>query len=150
MIIDNIKNISLYKGLGNRIAFALKYLKESDFTKMEDGRYEVEGENIFALVSRYETKAPGKGVWESHRKYIDVQFIAAGAESIGYSNPESTRVIKEHDEEKDIQFMEGSGNFATARANTFVILFPDDVHMPGIQINGPEKVLKVVVKVRIY
>ncbi len=56
MITDNIKNYSLYKNLGEGINKALIFLNENDFSKMPDGRYNIDGDNVFALVNRYKTK----------------------------------------------------------------------------------------------
>ena len=55
----------------------------------------------------------------------------------------------EYNPEKDVQFFEGEGQWAKVEKNTFIILFPSDVHMPGIKVNEPEDVIKVVVKVKI-
>ncbi len=149
MITDNIKNISFYDGLESRISAALNFIKENDFTKMNDGRVEIEGDNIYATVSRYQSKPVEQGKWESHRKYADVQFVAKGKEKIGYSNIASMDIIREYAEEKDIQFLSGEGDFITAGEGTFVILFPQDVHMPGILVSEETQVLKVVVKVKL-
>lgn len=149
MIIDKLENTELYSGLGERIFKALLFLKTNTFPEMKDGRYEIDGSNIYATISRYQTKPVENGKWESHRKYIDVQFVAEGEEKIGYSYIERMKVIKKYDDEKDIQFLEGAGDFITVNKNAFVILYPSDVHMPGIQINEAVKILKVVVKVKI-
>ena len=149
MIIDNIKNISYYSNIGERIFKALSYLKKNDFSKMKDGKYEIDGENVYALINRYETKPQNKGVWESHRKYIDVQFVARGMEKIGYSYLKNMEITEEYNEEKDIQFLTGSGDYLLLKAGTFAILYPQDVHMPGILINEHKSVLKVVIKVKI-
>ena len=149
MIIDNIKNLELYSELDKNIYKALLFLKKSSFDKFKDGRYEIDGNNIYATVSRYKTKPIENGKWESHKKYIDVQFIADGKERIGYSNLSVMAVKENYIEEKDIQFLEGGGDFFTAGKNTFVILFPQDVHMPGISTNNQlSDVTKVVVKVK--
>ncbi len=151
MIVDKLENIDLYSGLGERIFKALLFLKTSNFTGMNDGRYEIDGSNIYAAVSRYQTKPMEIGKWESHRKYIDVQLVAEGKERIGYSNLSEMTVNQEYNEEKDVQFLVGAGDFITAGKNTFVILFPQDVHMPGISAenNRQDEVIKVVVKVKV-
>jgi len=149
MIIDNIKNFSLYKNLGEGINKALRFLNENDFSKIQDGRYNIDGDNVFALVNRYKTKRFEEAVWESHQKYIDVQFVAEGIEKIGYSILENMKVNKVYDENKDIQFLDGVGDFITLGKNNFAILYPSDVHMPGISANESGEVLKVVVKVKI-
>lgn len=150
MILDKIENIDLYLGVNDRIRKALLLIKESRFEEMKDGRYEIEGEVMYMTISRYQTKPIEDGKWESHKKYIDVQFIAEGAESVGYSNITNMTIVNEYNEEKDIRFLKGYGNFFTAEKSTFFILFPEDVHMPGISLesNKPQLVTKVVVKVK--
>ena len=51
MIIDKLSNSYLYSGLSERINKSFAYLKETDFSKMETGKYEIDGNNIFALVN---------------------------------------------------------------------------------------------------
>ncbi|MDR3628512.1 MAG: YhcH/YjgK/YiaL family protein [Ignavibacteriaceae bacterium] len=148
MILDSIDNISLYKGLGDKVTKALNYLKETDFEKIENGKYELEGKDVIAAVSRYKTKPAEEGKWEAHKNHIDIQFIASGAEIIGYSFLKDMKPKTEYNPEKDVQFFEGEGQSAKALKNTFLILFPTDVHMPGIRINEAEEVIKVVVKVK--
>jgi len=149
MIIDSIENSSLYKGFGERITKALNYLKENDFEKMDNGRYEIDGANIYATVSRYKTKPLQEGRWEAHKNYIDIQFIASGSENIGYSFLKNMTPKTEYNIEKDVRFFEGGGQMAKAVKNTFLILFPSDVHMPGISAERPEEVVKVVIKVKV-
>lgn len=67
MIIDKLSNSNLYSGLGERINKAFAYLKETDFIKMELGKYEIEGDNVFALVNEYTTKDENEGKLEAHK-----------------------------------------------------------------------------------
>jgi YhcH/YjgK/YiaL family protein len=149
MIIDSIENLSLYNGLGVRITKALNYLEETNFKKLDNGRYEIDGANIYSTVNRYATKPTKEGRWEAHKNYIDIQFIAAGAELIGYSFIKNMKPEIEYNSEKDIQFYTGNGQMIKVEKNMFVILFPSDVHMPGIRVNEPDEVIKVVVKVKV-
>lgn len=148
MVIDNIKNADIYYSLGDKIEKALRYLKENDFASISDGKYEIEGNNIFAMVSRYETKSINAGVWEAHKNYIDVQYVADGSERLGYAPVNSLTVSAEYSGMKDIMFLKGGGNFISAGKGTFLIFYPGDGHMPGLNLEEmPQKVLKVVVKV---
>lgn len=149
MIIDSIKNARIYFGIAPGIEKALKWLESQDFSSLVPGRYEIEGDEIFAMVQDYETVPKEEKRWEAHRKYIDVQFIASGTELMGFSNIVSLETVEEYNDEKDITWLEGEGDFATAEAGNFVILFPHDAHMPGCAVGKPELVRKVVVKVRI-
>ena len=149
MIADNIKNAQQYFSYGERFQKALEYLQVTDFGLIENGTHELDGKNIFAIVSEYDTKPHEEGKWESHFKYYDVQFVARGEEKIGYVFKDKVKLLQEYNADNDFMLWEGEGDFLTAKAGDFLILGPDDVHMPSIQINGPSKVKKVVVKVLI-
>jgi len=56
MIIDKIENSNLYTNLSKVIEKAFSYIKNTDFSRISDGKYEIEGENLFALVQEYQTK----------------------------------------------------------------------------------------------
>jgi YhcH/YjgK/YiaL family protein len=144
MIIDRIENAAQYRKLGKGIALALDSLK----TKREPGRHELDGDKVFALVQRYQTKPQVEGKWESHRKFIDVQYVEEGVERIGWAPINKLTVTEPYDESKDIVFHKGDGEFVTVPAGFFVIFFPEDGHMPGLAVDQPSPVKKVVVKIR--
>jgi YhcH/YjgK/YiaL family protein len=145
MIIDRIENAGLYRNLGEGIALALASLQ----TPREPGRYELDGDKVFALVQQYQTKPLAEGKWEVHRKHIDVQYVAAGVEKIGWAPLSWLKVTEPYNETKDVAFYSGDGDFVTVPAGSFVILFPEDAHMPCIAVDKPSPVTKVVVKVRV-
>ena len=149
MIVDNIKNANLYFGMGERIEKALKYLQQNDFTKMDTGKYEIDGSNVFALVQKYDSKPLSAGLWEAHRNFIDVQYVADGAEQMGYAFIEPMKVSKEYDPAGDCLLLEGKGNMLVCSKGTFCIFAPADAHMPCIAIDAPQPIVKVVVKVRV-
>lgn len=148
MVFDRLKNSSQFFPLGERITKALQYLSQTDFTNLESGKYEIDGENIFALVQTYNTKPFSAGKWEAHKKYIDVQYIVSGKEKMGFTETTKVIIMEEYDEEKDCAIYKGEGNFLIADEGHFAIFFPSDVHMPGMAINIPKEVKKVVVKVK--
>ena len=80
MIIDQLENASQYYGLGTRIEMALRYLQETDLQNVGVDRYDIDGDKVYAMVQGYDSKPKAEGFWESHRKYLDVQYVAAGAE----------------------------------------------------------------------
>jgi len=149
MIIDNIKNAEQYFSYGERFQKALEFLQVTDFSLIENGTHELDGKNIYAIISEYDTKPLEEGKWESHLKYYDVQFVANGEEKIGYVFKDKVKLLQEYNSDNDFMLWEGEGDFLNAKPGDFLILGPDDVHMPSIQINGPSKVKKVVIKVLI-
>jgi YhcH/YjgK/YiaL family protein len=150
MIIDRLEKASLYQGVHKRLAMAFDYLQKTDLGKIAPGTYEIEGRKVYVMAQQYDTKLKEKGRWEAHRKYIDVQFVHQGAELFGYANLGELKEVQ-YDETKDFLSLqgEGRGNFFRVPQGTFVILFPQDAHMPGMAISEPEPVKKFVVKVAI-
>jgi YhcH/YjgK/YiaL family protein len=159
MIIDKIENSHLYRGIGKRIEKAFEYIHNTDLQNIQPGKYEIDGKNIFALVSEYKTKLESEGKLEAHRKYIDVQYVISGEELMGYSplgNPafaEATagrqQILEPYKEENDIVFFTGEKSFIKVTSGMFAIFFPEDVHMPGIASGKSSSVKKLVIKVRI-
>lgn len=147
MIIDHIKNVSFYGGIHPGIDRALEYLSQTDLAALDSGRYALDGDRVFALVQRYDTKPREQGVWEAHRRYIDVQYVAAGLERMGYAPLESLTVTQPYVSDKDCELLAGNGDFILASAGTFAVFFPQDAHMPGLACEQPRPVVKVVVKV---
>ena len=146
MIIDHIENALLYMGIGPRMQAAFAYLAKMNFATIAPGRYDIDGNNVYALVQQYETKPREKGVWEAHRRYIDVQYVAEGVEAMGYAPIGQLVVTQAYSAKDDYGLFAGTGDFVTAHAGTFVVFFPEDAHMPCLAIDTPATVRKVVVK----
>ncbi|MCK8816726.1 YhcH/YjgK/YiaL family protein [Natroniella sulfidigena] len=148
MIIDSLENVTDYN-ITERLEQAFVYLEENDFKELEDSKYEVDGEEIFAIVDSYQPKAKEDGFWEGHRQYIDIQYLVEGTELIGYSNLERMNFQK-YDADKDLAVFEGEGDFLTLEAGDFMLLRPQDIHMPGIAVNDDtQRVKKVIVKIKV-
>lgn len=149
MIIDKLTNSDLYCFENKRIKAAIDFLKETDFSKIEDGKYEIDGENIYYIKTKYLTKQTEEAQLEAHKKYIDVQFVLKGKEKIGYVPFTSQKVFKEYDSENDYMLFDEACNFFEFSEGMFAIFFPEDLHKPGINVNEAEEVKKIVIKVKI-
>lgn len=66
MIIDALANLEFYKELNEQLYKGLKFLKGTDVAALPVGRYEIDGNAVFALVQEYETQLPEKCHWEAH------------------------------------------------------------------------------------
>ena len=148
MIFDDLSNASLYYGVHPGVEKALRYLLDTDLEQIAEGRYEIEGDSVFALVQQYASKPKEEGFWEAHRQYADVQYVVSGTEHMGYARAESLDA-EPYDAEKDFIKLRGEGSFLVMRAGLFIVLHPQDAHMPGMAITTPAPVRKVVVKVRL-
>ena len=149
MIVDKIENAKLYYNLGDRMKKALDYIKQTDLKSLQPGKYEIDGDNIFALISEYQTKAESEGKLEAHRKYIDVQYVIEGEELMGYAPLGNQQILEPYKEENDIIFYTGEKSFTKVSKGMFAIFFPTDVHMPGICVENKSAVKKLVIKVKL-
>ena len=148
MIIDKTSNSHLYENISERICKSFEYIKITDLNNLPPGKYPIDGENIFALVSEYQTKPESEGKLEAHRKYIDVQYVISGEELMGYAPLGTQHILEPYKEENDIVFFKGDKSFTKVPAGMFAIFFPEDVHLPGIKTEESVKVKKLVIKVR--
>lgn len=148
MIIDKIANSHLYTNISERISKSFEYIKATDLKTLPAGKYPIDGDNIFALVSEYKTKLEQEGKLEAHKKYIDVQYVIEGEELMGYAPLGNQKIIEPYKEENDIVFFTGDKSFTKVSEGMFAIFFPEDVHMPGISTGKISDVKKLVIKVR--
>jgi YhcH/YjgK/YiaL family protein len=160
MIVDQLSSVDsdFYDGLlqknggsfklAERLALGLRFLQENNVTEMEPGRIELDGNRVFAMIQHYNTKPKEQGVWEAHRKYIDIQYVAIGRELMGYANLHHLQA-GEYDGEKDFVLLKGEGSYVLMQPGTFVILMPVDAHIPQVAVDSPEPVKKVVIKVAV-
>lgn len=149
MICDKLENAKLYYPLGERIALALRFLEETDFTNLPVGRHTIDGDDMYALINDYETRNAGEALPEAHRIYADIQYVFNGRELIGFAPFKNQRVQKEYDKEKDIVFYDAQVSFQKLEAGMFAIIFPGELHTPGIKDGETGPVRKVVMKVKI-
>lgn len=149
MILDKLENAHLYAGLSENLKKGFDFLKNADLANTETGKHEIDGANVFALVSEYESKAHVDCRLEAHQTYADIQYIVSGHEAIGYAPLSDQTVTAAYNPDKDIVFFAGETTQLMVEAGMFAVFFPQDVHRPCMQIDGPEKVKKVVVKVKI-
>lgn len=146
MVLDRIAHARHYDVLSPLLARALEYLTSIDWSRRAAGRHELEGDEVFAIVSDYVTRPSDEVPWEAHRKYIDVQYVHTGVERIGYAALETLR-SGEYDADRDVIDAEGSGSYVTLVAGAFAVLWPHDAHRPGIAVDAPTAVRKIVIKV---
>ncbi len=148
MIVDRIENHSRYQGLGQRISQALRYLEQTDFSQLESGEYLLEGRELFAIVSEYALKPVAAGRLEAHRKYLDIQYLVRGGETIGYAPLCGQSACVAYDAEADVAFYPGAASLIRVEPGMFAIFYPEDLHMPGL--GEPDvRVKKVVLKLRV-
>ncbi len=149
MILDRLDNSARYEFLGRRFAQAFQLLRTGDLTAKEPGNYEVEGKKLYYMVQNYNTKPREERRFESHRIYADIQVVFSGRETMGLTQVKGLDVQTPYDDAKDIMFFGTPPDYTELKmsAGDFVVLFPNEAHMPQCQWDGPAQVSKVVFKV---
>ena len=146
MILDTIENYQLYKAINERIAKGFDFLRTTDLNAIPSGKHDIDGDTIFALVQEYQTKPLNECKLESHKKFIDIQYMIRGEEMMGVTTQNNQKII-EVNEEKDYTFYEGTTSLVRVSKGMFTIFFPDDLHQPCVQTESAAEVKKVVIKV---
>jgi YhcH/YjgK/YiaL family protein len=150
MIADRLENAKLYAGASPRLAKAFEHLKRLAAELPADGKLELEGREIYAIVQSYETKPAAEKKWEAHHNYLDIQYVAEGREVMGWAPVGRLTPAGPYNPEKDvINFQEAEASPVQVEKGSFALFFPEDGHQPGCQLGASAKVRKIVVKVRV-
>ncbi|MCL2744356.1 MAG: YhcH/YjgK/YiaL family protein [Planctomycetaceae bacterium] len=153
MIYDTIENLQKYlpQDLRKEVLGFLASLTP----EIPVGKHAIRGEDIFVNVNSYTTEPAEKRPWEAHRKYIDIQYALAGSE---FSQQFPTAVLAgadkeaKYDAENDVIFFKNTGAEVNAvllssDVKSFAVFFPQDAHKPGISVNTPVEIKKVIFKI---
>jgi biofilm protein TabA len=127
----------------------LDVLKNTDFSAMAIGRYEIDGARMFALVQEYRTRPKAAKNAEAHVKYIDVQYVLSGAEILGFAPAGvSAEIGEDLSATKDtILFRSVAGETDLVLASgMYAILYPGEIHRPQCMLESESHVRKVVLK----
>ena len=148
MIIDRLQNADRYSPLHAGFADGFAFLRRADLDQLPDGRHEIDGERLFAIVSRDRGRGREQSLLEAHRRYIDVQFVIEGEDCIGWSPiSDCRRVSSPYDAEKDLElFFERPSTWLEVAPGTFAVFYPEDAHAP-LATRG--RIHKAVVKVAV-
>jgi YhcH/YjgK/YiaL family protein len=128
---------------------AYDFVSDALQNEKEVGRYDLEN-GAYALVQAYVTKQRAEGKYEAHREYIDVQLILSGREIIAI---EPLAVMHQHPclspyvPDIELFIANDDGEDCLLEAGDFVILRPEDAHMPGLAADEPSPVRKIVIKI---
>ncbi|MFT5871582.1 MAG: biofilm protein TabA [Clostridium sp.] len=152
MILDVIENINKYTLLNEGFKKAFKFLEENNVEELPKGKYEIDGDNVFILIQEYTSRDEKENKWESHKKYIDIQYVLKGSEVMGYKNILELNLVEDIFEEKDVSFYDEVENWTKLKvqAGEFAIFFPGDGHKPCCESTEPESIVKAVIKVKVY
>lgn len=150
MVIDTLTHAGLYHSLGPGFAAGLEWLRTFQ-PATSDGRYDIKGDDVFALVQSYDTVPAAEKKYESHRVYADIQYVASGVEIIHYAPVDDLQSVTAYDGLKDFLLYADPASATPLHLppGSFAIFHPQDGHKPGCVNGAPCHMKKVVIKVRV-
>lgn len=151
MILDQLSVSNHYEPLHPLFPKAFAYLRAFD-PNTPDGKYELQGQDLVAIVQRYITAAPAEKLWEAHKIYGDIQAVCSGLECCGHADHVGLQITHAYNAEKDVEKYAAptaAPTRLTLGRGNFAVFYPQDAHQPGVQIDAPDHVLKVVIKFRL-
>jgi biofilm protein TabA len=150
IISDDLQNWKKHPTL-RAMADAFTFLARPDLEKLETGRHDIHGDDMYAMIQRSESRAIESAEFEAHRRYLDIQYLISGEEYIAVAPQRGLTVSKPYDESKDIEFYQRPEKYQkiVMHPGRFAVFYPQDAHLPNCYPNRPGPLQKVVVKVRL-
>lgn len=149
MIISNKAHALDYLGISENLDKALKFIADTDFSNVDDGLLLIDGMDCRVKVQHMMTKEETEAKLEAHDLFADIQMVFDGQECYGLAFRDSFDGPFAEDKEKDVSFFAGSFKKYTLNSNEFLVVFPDDVHAPGICCDEPTEIRKGVFKIKL-
>jgi biofilm protein TabA len=148
MILSELQNKNRYINLHPLFGKAFAFLEKENLSQLSEGKLEIDGDDLFAIISKPGTSAEEIPKLEAHKKYIDIHYIIAGTELFGWKNLNDCKGVEgEFDFEKDyVLYNDQDFTNLLLNKNAFVVIYPEDAHSPGIKT---EQLHKVVLKIKL-
>lgn len=152
MVFDSIENAPRYFGLGKGIETVLKFFASYDPASHSTEQVVIDGENIYINRGSYRTAPNPDALFEAHREYIDVMFIADGEEKF-FVKPLArlSEITTPYTPEMEACLGKIDSDAAAFRfpKGHFCIFFPEDAHCAGQLWEQPSDVKKLIAKVKL-
>lgn len=147
MIIAERSDFKRYASINPYFSTVYDFLEKTDLTKLEDGRTDIDGDNVFINSMTYVADGTPGQVFENHKKYLDIHLVVSNTEKMAVSTLENAKLTEEFDEEQDFALYDSDAyQLVTLTDSNLLVVFEEDLHHPKIQVND-EPVRKVVIKV---
>ncbi|MFZ5503732.1 MAG: YhcH/YjgK/YiaL family protein [Pseudomonadota bacterium] len=148
MIVAKLSEPSRYAALHPLFQRAFDYIRDTDLHALTPGRYDIAGEDLFAIVEHVRGRSRAEAKLECHRKYIDIQLVLSGIDEMGWKPLADCRnPVGDYSTERDIQFFHDTpASWVAVPPHHFCIFFPEDAHAPLV---ADGEVRKVIFKIAV-
>lgn len=147
MIIDKLENLKMYESVNPLFAKVVEFIQQNDLNKLEAGKHEIVGKDLFVNIQMAKGRTPDEAVIETHDKMIDIQIPLSDTETFGYTQRDQLPKA-EYNAEKDITKIPNlaADSYITCQPGMMAIFFPQDGHAPCIA--GVPEIKKAIFKVK--
>lgn len=148
MILDDLQLHRRYEKLHPGFAAAFLALQDPGLAFKEPGRYAIDGKRLSLIIGKEAGRGREGAKLEAHRRFIDIQFMIAGDEEMGWRTlSECKHVTKAYSEDDDLMFFgDAPESWFSVPPGKFTIFFPDDAHAP---LAGHGQLHKAVMKIAV-
>jgi biofilm protein TabA len=146
--INNLEFMKQYESNKTLWDKAFAFLGDSKLSTMAPGKYPIDGDNAFAIISSGRPKQLEDVKWESHRKYVDLQYVISGRVKIGMAPVAKATITEPYSDSRDAANYNVDGKYLTATPKEFFLFFPQDAHRPDIKVEDTDTLKKLVIKIR--
>ena len=149
MIAGNIHHLQPW--LPQALRDAIEQVKGLVSDATPPGKYDIDGDRLFYLISEDSTEPLAERRAEFHQRYLDIQIVLRGQEGMTFSTQPAGRPDVDWLAEKDIAFLPQGVQEKTLLLSEgdFVVFWPGEVHKPLCAAGAPAKVRKAVIKMRV-
>jgi biofilm protein TabA len=154
-------NIKVYKGI-NTLEFYRQYNRSKNvwdkvfaflgdskkLDTLKPGKYIIDGQNAYVMITDGPEKTEDMVKWESHRKYIDLHYVIRGKEKIGRADVATATITQPYSDKSDAANYTADGKYYIATPAEFYLFFPSDAHRPNLHVDGYDTVKKLVIKIK--
>lgn len=147
MIIAEQSDFRRYTSVNPHFSKVCNFLENTDLKNLENGRIDIDGDNVFANCMTYIADGITGQQFETHKKYLDIHLVISNTEVMAVSSLLNSKLKVGFDNQKDIGFYDSAQyQMVTLTESNLLVTFEEDFHQPKIRINDAP-VKKLVIKV---
>ena len=148
MIMARLNDAEKYFNLHPAFKEVFTFLREKNLSELSLGRHDIDGDRLFCKIEKRQGRTRAESRLEAHRKYIDIQYVIAGTDEMGWKPSADCKTIDmPYDEEEDVMlFKDEPVSWTKVPAGSFTIFFPNDSHAPLV---SEAEIHKIVFKIAV-
>ena len=148
IVINKLQHAERYYNVHPAFEKAFTFLRQKGLAELPSDRYEIDGDRLFCMIDKGPGRSRSEAKLEAHRKYIDIQYVIAGTDEMGFKPTADCKLTDtSYDADKDIEFFKDQpDSWTPVPAGSFVIFFPQDAHAPLV---SSEEIHKAVLKIAV-